>query len=335
MRPRALADRRQPGRLTRSSRGSFLLRVLFRKPCSGQKICAGSAAGRLARLGGLLGGLLGALAGALPGALVGALVASGPAAARAEPPPLPYLFVQPSVLSIDDLANRFPPPARAERVPLLPQGFGAWLRHLPLLLPASPVLLFDGTKKPNQRAHAAVVALDVPQRDLQQCADAVMRLRAEYLLALGRPQEIRFHPDPGKPRALAYTGSADQREEFMRYMLRVFSAAGSASLQAELARVTGPARPGDVLIQGGYPGHAVMVLDVAEAGSRRYLLLGQSYMPAQQFHVLRNNTDAALSPWYDEAELDTAPGLMTPEWWRPFVRKDLRRFPRVAGEPQP
>lgn len=323
MRPRALTERRQRGRWPRQFRTAFLLRELFRKPCNDQKICPRSVAGSLARLG------------ALVGTLAGILLGTGPTAARAEPPPLPYLFAQPDVLSIDDLATRFPPPARAERVPLSPQGFGAWLRHLPLLPPASPVLLFDGTQKPNQRAHVAVVALDVPRRDLQQCADAVMRLRAEYLLALGRPQEIRFHPDPGKPRALAYTGSASQREEFMRYMLRVFSAAGSASLQAELARADGPAQPGDVLIQGGYPGHAVIVLDVAQAQGRRYLLLGQSYMPAQQFHILRNNTDAALSPWYDEATLDAAPGLMTPEWWRPFLRKDLRRFPRAAGEPQP
>lgn len=263
-------------------------------------------------------------------------------AARAEPGALPYLFLSSGGVAggvsaggsaADELEGRFAPPSGATRVAVAPRSFGAWLRRLPLLPATSPVLLYDGSTKPNQRAHAAVVALDVPKRDLQQCADAVMRLRAEYLLALGKPHEIRFHPDPGKPRALSYTGSVEARAEFMRYMLRVFSAAGSASLQAELARADGPARPGDVLIQGGYPGHALQVLDVAEGGGRRYVLLGQSYMPAQQFHVVRNPTDAALSPWYDEATLDKAPGLMTPEWWRPFMRKDLRRFPAASGEP--
>jgi hypothetical protein len=49
-------------------------------------------------------------------------------------------------------------------------------------------------------------------------------------------------------------------------------------------------------------------------------------MPAQEFHVLNNLADAALSPWFDAAALDGA-GLKTPEW-RPFSRRDVRRFSR-------
>jgi hypothetical protein len=176
--------------------------------------------------------------------------------------------------------------------------------------------------------HAAVVAIDVGKRDLQQCADAVMRLRAEYLLAREQPQLIRFHPDPGRPRTLAYHGRT--RAEFNQFMIRVFSEAGSASLQAELEPVRGPVQPGDVLIQGGHPGHAVAVLDVAEGGGRRYLLLGQSYMPAQQLHVLKNLGAPGVSPWFAEADLDRLPGLLTPEWL-PFRRADVRRFPHLAG----
>ncbi|MCU1281491.1 MAG: hypothetical protein JWM53_5037 [bacterium] len=66
----------------------------------------------------------------------------------------------------------------------------------------------------------------------------------------------------------------------------------------------------------------MLVLDVAVGGDgRRWLLLGQSYMPAQEFHVLRN--PESPSPWYDAAALAT--GLKTPEW-RPFTAHDLRRF---------
>lgn len=263
---------------------------------------------------------------------------AGTTNARAETGALPYLFPTTGAAATDrdSLADRIalPKAAGAKRVAVQPRSFGEWLRFLPMLPAASPVLLYDGSRKPNQGAHAAVSALDVPRRDLQQCADAVMRLRAEYLLALGRPHEIRFHPDPGKPRALTYSGTAEARADFMKYMLRVFSEAGSASLQAELSRVEGPVQPGDVLIQGGYPGHAILVLDVAEAAGRRYLLLGQSYMPAQQFHLLRNTWDEDLSPWYDEAKLDGLIGLKTPEWWRPFSRKDVRRFAAITGEPR-
>jgi hypothetical protein len=61
------------------------------------------------------------------------------------------------------------------------------------------------------------------------------------------------------------------------------------------------------------------VLDAAvDANGRRWLLLGQSYMPAQQFHVLKR---ADGSAWF-EAKFP----LETPEW-RPFAAGDLARFP--------
>ena len=173
------------------------------------------------------------------------------------------------------------------RLAVKPGSFGAWLRDLPLLPPGSDVRLFNGELKARQDVHAAVVDLDVGSRDLQQCADAVMRLRAEYLYA--RHEPVRFHPDPGKPRELAFirrgaSGDVERegdRERFRRYLVGVFADAGSASLEAEMKPVgSRPLAPGDVLIQGGYPGHAVQVLDVAERGGQRFLLLGQSYMPA-------------------------------------------------------
>jgi hypothetical protein len=225
----------------------------------------------------------------------------------------------------DTLAQRFATLPGQTRVPVAENGFGAFLRELPLAPRGTKVKLFDGRDKPRQDVHAAVVAIDVGKRDLQQCADAVMRLRAEYLWSNRRV--IEFHPDPGRPRTLRFDAGADgNRAHFSAYMIRVFSDAGSASLQAELAPVHDAIQPGDVLIQGGYPGHAVLVLDVsADESGRRHFLLGQSYMPAQSFHVLRNPSgpDAA---WYDDAALDSVTGLLTPEWPRAFRRSDVRRF---------
>jgi hypothetical protein len=254
---------------------------------------------------------------------LGLLALSGELGAGALAEPLPYVFTSAPVR--DDLLRRVPPPPGARRVPLAEHSFGEWLRRLPLLPPDTQVHLHDGRLKERQDVHAAVVDIDVGKRDLQQCADAVMRLRAEYLYAAGRQGQISFHPDPGKPRALTYTGGRD-RAAFARYLVRVFAEAGTASLQAELRPVAGRVLPGDVLIQGGYPGHAVLVLDAAEDDAgRRYLLLGQSYMPAQQFHLLKDLGDPGLSPWYDEATLGRD-GLKTPEW-RPFRLADVRRFP--------
>jgi hypothetical protein len=225
----------------------------------------------------------------------------------------------------EPIAARVPPPAAARRVAVADGSFGAWLRQLPLLPPSERVHLYDGREKPRQDVHQAVVDLDVGRRDLQQCADAVMRLRAEYLFAAGRFGDIRFHPQPGKPAVIAWS-DGPRRDRWASFLVRLFAAAGSASLAAELRPVHGPPQPGDVLIQGGYPGHAVLVLDAADtADGHRYLLLGQSYMPAQQFHVLKNLGNAHLSPWYDARALATG-GIATPEWWRPFTAGDLKRF---------
>jgi hypothetical protein len=226
----------------------------------------------------------------------------------------------PHAAGLDTLEARFPAPPGTHRVPVAADSFGAWLRTLPLQPAGAAVHLWDKREKPRQDVHAAVVALDVPPRDLQQCADAVMRLWAEYRWSQKQP--VEFHPEPGKPKRLTWT--TGPRAAFERWLIRVFADAGSASLAAELAPRTGPLRPGDVLIQGGYPGHAIIVLDVVERDSGgQLLLLGQSYMPAQELHVLKNLGNPTLSPWYDAATLTT--GLATPEW-RPFRTADVRHF---------
>ena len=52
---------------------------------------------------------------------------------------------------------------------------------------------------------------------------------------------------------------------------------------------------GDVFIKGGFPGHAVVVLDMAENDrtGQRVFLLAQSYMPAQDIHIMKNPTNAS------------------------------------------
>ncbi|HEX8954124.1 MAG TPA: DUF4846 domain-containing protein, partial [Polyangia bacterium] len=145
-------------------------------------------------------------------------------------------YAWPHAAAADTLEARFAPPAGAARVAVADGSFGDFLRRLPLKPRGAAVHLYDGSDKPRQDVHAAVVDLDVPPRDLQQCADAVMRLWAEYRYARGAV--VAFHPDPGKPRALTFDARAhqrpDTRAQFERWLVRVFADAGSASLQAEL-----------------------------------------------------------------------------------------------------
>ncbi len=240
------------------------------------------------------------------------------------------------------LHERFPPPPGYEREALPAGSFGAWLRELPLLPAGSAVLLFDGRPKARQDVHAAVVDLDVGRRDLQQCADAVMRLRAEHLFAAGRSADIAFDATSrdrlpfarwargerpvveagGRRLRWAPGGRADSSHAALRrYLDVVFGYAGSYSLARELRPVpTSDLQPGDVFIQGGFPGHAVIVLDSARASDgRRVFLLAQSYMPAQQVHVLLRPDGGGA--WYT---LEPEPPLATPEWT--FLPGSLRRF---------
>ena len=60
-------------------------------------------------------------------------------------------------------------------------GFGDYLRNLPLKPIGTKVKLYDGSLKGWQGGAYAVVDMEIGTSDLQQCADAVMRLRAEYL----------------------------------------------------------------------------------------------------------------------------------------------------------
>jgi hypothetical protein len=81
--------------------------------------------------------------------------------------------------------------------------------------------------------------------------------------------------------------------------------------------------PGDVLIIGGSPGHAVTVMDIAvqKNTGKKYMLLAQSYMPAQQIHVLKNWEDERISPWFEVPESGK---IETPEYT--FQTNNLMRF---------
>lgn len=254
-----------------------------------------------------------------------------------------YLWLKAAEVT-QPLEQRVAPPGGYVRVPAAPGSFEAWLRTLPLKPGRPPVLLFDGREKARQDVHEAVVALDVGRGDLQQCADAVIRLRAEYLFAKGERDAIRFRFTSGDAAAFkrwaeGYRPVVSGRRvrwvrsavpdasyaSFRAYLDSMFQYAGSYSLSREMHAVKDPAevRAGDVFIRGGFPGHAVLVLDVARnpATGGKVMLLGQSYMPAQEVHVLKNLGDPALSPWYDTAFGET---LVTPEWT--FSKDELRRF---------
>ena len=88
--------------------------------------------------------------------------------------------------------TRFNTPEGFTRVALDSNSFGSFLQNLPLKPHGSQVKHYDGTLKLNVSAYLAVVDLPIGNKDLQQCADAVMRLRADYLFSKKRYDEIEF-----------------------------------------------------------------------------------------------------------------------------------------------
>lgn len=231
------------------------------------------------------------------------------------------------------------PPSGYIRLPLQDGSFGSWLRMLPLLPGGTPVHLYNGTLKRNQNAHFAVIDIDVGHANLQQCADAVIRLHAEYLFQAQAFDLISYDFTSGdtctwrdwsqglrptvKQAHVEWHNKARPDESyanFRRFLTTVFIYAGTASLSRQLPRVeAGDMTIGDVVIQPGFPGHAVLVVDQAQNDlGESVFLLAQSYMPAQQIHILKGDE----GPWYRPVTRI----LITPEWT--FDPPQIYRLPQ-------
>ncbi|TXF91046.1 hypothetical protein FUA23_04380 [Neolewinella aurantiaca] len=256
--------------------------------------------------------------------LLALLCTCGPASSNAtEPiPPSETAATTPPWLNPDGttIATRFVPPAGFVREEYPANGFGTYLQLLPLKKHGTAVHLYNGEPKNNQSAHAAVLDVSVGKRDLQQCADAIMRLRADYLLGQERYADIHFNFVSGfnaeytrwrrgerikvsgnKVSWVQGPGATPGNTAYRKYLTMVFSYAGTASLVHELTpKENNAIEAGDVLIKGGSPGHAVIVVDKAvhPATGEIMVLLAQSYMPAQDIHVLVNPGRPDGNPWY-------------------------------------
>ena len=182
-------------------------------------------------------------------------LATGPATARTMPAGLSYPWRAQPGPAVQTLAARFAPPAGCRRVAVAAGSWGEWLRWLPLQPAGTPARLYNGQLKNRQEVVAAVVDIDVGSQDLQQCADAVIRLRAEYLFSQD-PNKVHFHLTTGydfwfsdfvagktfKVRGEEVTpatrpAEAPTHAALGRYLIPTFGYAGTLSLSRELRPV--------------------------------------------------------------------------------------------------
>ncbi len=233
--------------------------------------------------------------------------------------------IKPSISAIEKNEN---PYLQIKEVPLPPgytlinrsdDTFGKWLQQVKLKKNKT-VYLFDGRPKANQEAQFAVLDFTVGNQNLQQCADAVMRLRSEYLFVQKNYKDIRFTDNEGKLYQFQAPYTYNKLQSFLQI---VFGMCGSASLSKQLkSKPISSMEPGDVLIRGGFPGHAVIVMSMAEnKDGKKIYLLAQSYMPAQDIHVLVNPLNEKLSPWYNLKEDEL---IHTPEYI--FRKNELKSW---------
>ncbi|MEO6488693.1 MAG: DUF4846 domain-containing protein [Ferruginibacter sp.] len=215
--------------------------------------------------------------------------------------------------------SAIPLPMGYHRLVCAEGSFGQWLREIHLKQ-SKTVYKFDGGPKDWQGAQFAVMDISTGNKDLQQCADAVMRLRAEYLFSKKRFDSIIFSDNDKHP--YQFTKPYDH-DHLMNYLQKVFGMCGTASLEKQLTQAeVNNIVAGNVFIRGVFPGHAVIVMDVAfnEKG-QKICLLAQSFMPAQDMHVLKNPVDNGLSPWILVTDKEI---IETPEYT--FRKNELKQW---------
>ena len=206
------------------------------------------------------------------------------------------------------------------------------------------VINYDGNPYIYQSGHVGVLDIPVPDNGLQQCADALIRIRAEYLWDQNRKDEIGFKFTSGhycswskyaqgyRPKingnkvSFSKTTQPDtSKANLYRYLNLIFTYSGTQSLFDELPKIKTEAdlQIGDMLIYPGFPGHVMMIVAIAEnPQGDRLFAFAQGNTPAQSVHIIKN-IDSGLSPWYI-IDFDNRVNFETPIYT--FSKFDFIRF---------
>lgn len=222
----------------------------------------------------------------------------------------PAVDINPKGMTVE---TRIGLPEGYERVPVKAGSYEDFYRKLPLKPDGTAVYYYNGQKK-EWSCHVAVYDFPQLKDDLLQCADACMKMRAEYYYSKGEYNKIGFNAESGVYMPFSkyvdgyrLTGSGwkggyakgASREIFDEYLRVVYSYASTRSLAKELLPVKiEDLKIGDVFVKSGSPGHSVFVTDMAvnKKTGQKIMLLGQGYMPAQDLHIVESMDD--VSPWF-------------------------------------
>lgn len=212
--------------------------------------------------------------------------------------------------------RKYPEPLPPQRVTL--PDTCSWAYFLQHLSEKQGLIVdYKGRPVADQEKNFSLLTYDVGKRDLQQCADALIRLRAEYLFSQQRFEEIRFRftdgtlypfsaylhgrrpvPDGNRVRFITTQASSFTYRHLRNYLDLVYAYAGTISLARELKQ-TETFTIGTVVITPGSPGHCLIITDMAitPAGDTLHKLV-EGFSPAQSIYVLRNGEEPQLGFWH-------------------------------------
>ncbi len=242
----------------------------------------------------------------------------------------------------DSISSRVRIPEGYKRTEYTSGSFQEYLRHYPLKPYGSKIINYDDSEYFAQHWHEAILEVPVPSNGLQQCADALMRIRSEYLWEQNRKDEIGFNFTSGhycswskyaqgyRPKingnkvTFHKTASPnDSKANFYTYLNLIYTYAGTLSMHNELQKVSvKDIRIGDMIVKPGSPGHIEIIVDeiINDQGDKMYLL-AQGNTPAQNVCLLKNFEDTAISPWY---RFEQNQPVYTPSYY--FEKAQFIRF---------
>lgn len=218
------------------------------------------------------------------------------------------------------IKTRVNPPIGYTRVNYPDKTFQDYLRNYDLKVFGTKIINYDDSEYYWQQGHIGILNVPVPKNGLQQCADALIRIRSEYLWDSNRRDEIGFnftsghycswkkYADGFRPKIngnkvtfLKTASENHSKENFYIYLNLIYTYSGTLSLSNELPKIKDSKnlKIGDMLIKGGSPGHIVMICDeVVNVKGDKLFLLFQGNTPAQSVHLVKNLDNTLISPWY-------------------------------------
>jgi hypothetical protein len=229
-------------------------------------------------------------------------------------------------------------------------SFEYYLNNLPLLPLSAKAHNYAG-EICHVGYNCGVVDCDFGMKKEEQCADAIIFLRANYLYKNKEYSKIHFCLTNGfnvsyvkwaegyrvkvsgnktswyrMSRARSDYGS----ETFKKYLAFVYYYAGTYSLNHELKSVPqwNDAHIGDIIIDGGFPGHAEIIVAIERNKVKKNdikVITAEGYTPAQQIEIVNPfyNSD---SPWTNLGDVNDVTRLNFSNSTYTFKAQKLKRF---------